>query len=68
MFFRVTSIDFDFEMDPGKYPAKKLQEKVTTDALKVWEAEDEGELADVISDETGWCIFGMDYEEVQDTL
>jgi len=65
MRLKVKDIRFDFE-DGGKYPPRKKQDAVVRAVIgKVYEVENEDFLADAISDDTGWCIYDLDYEEVK---
>ena len=60
---QITGIEFDFEMDneddvlPVTYQIELTNETIG----KVYEIDDEDDLADAISDETGWCIQSLDY-------
>jgi len=56
----VTEIEFDFDEE---WISKDERIEVTQDALGIWEVDDEDELVDKISDETGWCIRSIDYTE-----
>ena len=65
MRLKIKTINFDFEHDGGKYPSQEDQDAVINSVVgKTYEVEDEDFLADAISDETGWCVFDLDYEEV----
>ena len=55
MKFKITQIKFDDCLD------LEIKDKVMN---KIWEVEDEEELADTISDETGWCVLSIDYQGV----
>lgn len=62
MLFKITRIEFDFEMEDDEFPSQDYQENVVNESLaKVWEVDDEEELADAISDYFGWCIKSLDY-------
>jgi len=64
MKIQVTKIEFDFECDDVKV-TKRVQDALTNYALgKVYEVDHEDEIADVISDDTGWCIKSIDYKHV----
>ena len=66
MLYHVTEIKFDFETDEG-FPEKEYQDKLIDEVMNtLWEAEDEDELVDLISDETGWCILSLDAVEVEE--
>ncbi len=60
---QITGIEYDFQMDneddvlPVTYQIELTNETIG----KVYEIDDEDDLADVISDETGWCIQTLDY-------
>ena len=54
--FRVTDIEWDTDgVDPSD-----LNLPIET----VIEADDEDEVADALSDKYGWCIFGLNIEEM----
>jgi hypothetical protein len=56
MKLQVTQIEFDFTCDDGQV-TKKLQDALTNYAVgKVYEVENEDDIADAISDDTGWCV------------
>jgi hypothetical protein len=69
MLFQVMSIEFDFTgclETHGSYelPVEEQQEVIDSVLGEVFEADSEDELADVISDQTGWCIKNLDYRRV----
>jgi hypothetical protein len=66
MKFQVTKIEFDFTVeDSSAAISSKLQEEVVNKTLgQIWEAEDEEDLLEEISNETGWCIADIDYRQV----
>lgn len=65
MRLKIKNIKFDFEYDGGKYPPRKQQDAVIRAVLgKVYEVEDAEELADVVSDDTGWCVYDLEFEKV----
>jgi len=60
MKFKVTAIKFDTDGD------EKLAKKLETEWIgKVFEADDAEDAdvrgADIVSDESGWCIFSLDF-------
>jgi hypothetical protein len=62
MKFIITSIDFD--TDGNKKLAKKLQKEwigKTFEADNMFDANQRG--ADIISDQSGWCIFSLDFKK-----
>ena len=64
MKFQVTDVEFDFD-ENGEYPSVGYQEELTCDTLtKLWEADNEIDLVEVITCATGWCIKSLTYEEV----
>jgi hypothetical protein len=61
MLLQLTDIEFDFVDSSGELPYDE-QVAVSKSVIgEVFEVDDEDELADVISDETGWCIKSLDY-------
>lgn len=64
--FLVTEIEFDFDGEdfipaPSKDFADELISNVRT---AVWFVDEENELVDFISDETGFCIKSINYRKV----
>ena len=59
----VTKIEFDFNDDYDDYLSLSLDEQIaiTNDNLGIWEVDNEDELVDKISDNSGWCIKSIDY-------
>jgi hypothetical protein len=67
MLYKVTDIEFDFEDEDGDVLPYDEQVAVAQSVLDdVWEVYDEDELADSISDKTGWCVKALDYVEISD--
>lgn len=67
--YKVTQIDFDLnDEDLTTYDVKRinetLQERYINSEWTV-EEEDETSIADLISDECGWCIDSLDYRLVR---
>jgi hypothetical protein len=61
MLLQLTDIEFDFVDDEEELPYDE-QVAVSKSVIgEVFEVDSEDELADVISDETGWCIKSLDY-------
>ena len=58
MLFTVKDIEFDFDADDVT-PEEMID--ITDDTLGTWEANDEDDLIDEISTQTGWCIRSIDY-------
>ena len=59
----VTQIEFDFNTDmPEIYGVSEEDAiAITNDNLGIWEVDNEDELVDKISDNSGWCIKSIDY-------
>ena len=58
--FIVESIEFDFEDSQGVLPPEE-QKFITENALGVWHVQDEDELLEKISNETGWLVSSCRY-------
>ena len=61
----VTKIEFDFDDDDFvEWEGLSLDEQIaiTNDNLGIWEVDNEDELVDKISDNSGWCIKSIDYQ------
>ena len=61
MLLQLTDIEFDFEDSSGELPYDEQVAVAKSVIGEVFEVDDEDELADVISDETGWCVKSLDY-------
>jgi hypothetical protein len=62
MLLKLTEINFDFTDDFEDELDVESQEEIYDDVMnRIWEVDDEDELADVISDNVGWCINSLDY-------
>ena len=57
----VTQIEFDFEDSFDELFSKDDQQNVIQDAIGIWEVDNEDELVDKITDNSGWCIKSIDY-------
>tara|TARA_R100001443_G_scaffold2955_2_gene9642 strand:- start:1630 stop:1857 length:228 start_codon:yes stop_codon:yes gene_type:complete len=59
----VTQIEFDFNTDmPEIYGVSEEDAiAITNDNLGIWEVDNEDELVDKISDNSGWCVKNIDY-------
>jgi len=67
MIYHVTNIDFDFgdDYEEGWEGDPVPQEEIIRNVMNAeWEIEDEEDLVDVITEETGWCIKSIDYCEI----
>ena len=60
MKFNVTDVEFDFTDDE---PISDTDAKgYVVASLGVWDADDEDDLIDEITDASGWCVKSVDYE------
>ncbi len=64
MLLKLTDIEFDFEDSSGELPYDEQVAVAKSVIGEVFEVESEDELADLISDETGWCVKSLDYIEI----
>jgi hypothetical protein len=68
MLLKLTEIEFDFTDDFDDELDLESQEEVYEDVMnRVWEVNDEEELADVISDDVGWSIKILDYVAITES-
>ena len=61
MLLKLTDIEFDFEDSSGELPYDEQVAVAKSVIGEVFNVDDEDELADVISDQTGWCVKSLDY-------
>jgi hypothetical protein len=61
MLLKLTDIEFDFSDSEGELPYDEQVAVAKSVIGEVFEVDDEDELADLISDETGWCVKSLDY-------
>ena len=64
MQFRVTDIEFDFDsdiLDTEQMADEDCQEIIDEVLVTTWEAADEEDLIEEITNATGWCIKSIDY-------
>ena len=61
MKYNVTEVEFDFNLDYAKLTFDEEIE-VRDLALGVWEAEDEDDLIEEVTEASGFCIKSIDYE------
>lgn len=66
MTFLVTEIEFDFDgEDFIPAPSKTFKEELISYVrTAIWHVEEEDELVDFISDETGFCIKSINYRKL----
>ena len=64
LLFNVTEIKFDFndDLDPIYSIPEDDQALIIREHLGVWEADDEDDLIEEITCNSGWCISSIDYE------
>ena len=64
MKFLVKDIKFDFNEDLPDYYSVSFddQQLIVNDNLGVWEADDEDDLIEEVTDNAGWCIESIDYD------
>lgn len=61
----ITAVEFDFTSEDAieEMPSLDEQQKIISSVLgKEYEVEDEDEIADAISDDTGWLVKSLDYD------
>jgi hypothetical protein len=69
MLLKLTDIEFDFEDRDGDVLPYDEQVAIAKSVIgEVYDVTDEDELADVISDGTGWCVKSLDYVEVSESF
>jgi len=63
MEYAVTAIEFDFndDLDPIYSIPKEDQDLITREHLGAWTADDEDDLIEEITCNSGWCIRSIDY-------
>ena len=60
MQFQVTAIEFDFD-DTDNFPEHQFSNITDETIGMVWEADDEDDLVEEITDATGFCIKSINY-------
>ena len=61
MKFNVTEVEFDFDLDYAKLSFEEEIE-IRDLALGVWDADDEDDLIEEVTEASGFCIKSIDYE------
>ena len=61
-FFIVENIEFDFTDSMGTITEQE-QEFIEDNTLGLWHVEEEENLVDYITDQTGWCVKSIKYCE-----
>lgn len=63
--YQITEVEFDFTDDLGKSIPKIIQDRIRNNTIgKVYYAESPDFIADEISDDTGWCVRSLSYNDV----
>ena len=67
MRFNVTKIEFDFNTDMDEVYGVSPDEAdiIEEDNLGIWDASDENDLIEQITEESGWCINSIDYQTLK---
>ena len=61
MKYNVTEVEFDFDLDYAKLTFDEEIE-IRDLALGVWDADDEDDLIEEVTEASGFCIKSIDYE------
>lgn len=61
MLFKLTDIEFDFQDSHGELPYDEQVAVHQSVIGEVFDVESEDDLADAITDYTGWCVKALDY-------
>jgi len=61
MLLKLTDIEFDFYDGEDELPYDEQVAVARSVIGEVFEVDNEDELADLISDQTGWCVNSLDY-------
>ena len=67
MQYRITDIEFDFDsdiLDTEQMTDEDCQEIIDDTMSTTWEAIDEDDLIEEITNATGWCINSIDYRYI----
>ena len=72
MKFNVTYIEFDldddYEVSKDEFLEKeRLRDELECSALGIWDASDEDDLIEQITELSGWCIKSIDYKSIEDS-
>ena len=68
MRFNVTKIEFDFGTDTYDFDYEVSPDEadiIEEDNLGIWDASDEDDLIEQITEESGWCINSIDYQTLK---
>ena len=68
MRFNVTKIEFDFSTDTYDFDYEVSPDEadiIEEDNLGIWDAYDENDLIEQITEESGWCISSINYQTLK---
>jgi hypothetical protein len=67
MKLQITDIEFDLTDDCGEYiDTEMLQDQLQNVYIgQFWDVTEESELADLISDKSGWCVNSINYKQIK---
>ena len=64
--YRIKDVKFDFTDDLGESVPDSVRETIRSKTIgKVYYVEHPDFIADEISEDTGWCVLDLAYEDVQ---
>ena len=66
MRFDVIDIEFDFSDSMGTIPEYEAR-AITAIGKGIWDASDEDDLIEQITELSGWCIKSIDYKSMEDS-
>ena len=66
MKFNVIDIEFDFSDSMGTIPEYEAR-AITSLGKGIWDASDEDDLIEQITELSGWCIKSIDYKSIEDS-
>jgi len=65
MHFNITTIEFDWDLETNYALTRDDMNETIEDVLsREWQVESEEDLADAISDHSGFCVKSLDYYRV----
>jgi len=67
MQYEIKNIEFDFEDSYGQLPYDEQMEVYKYVFETMWDVDNEDELADLITDQTGWCVKTLEYTVVSES-
>jgi hypothetical protein len=65
MLFQVTDVRFDFILDDDELSPEEQLQIIEDVCSHQWEADDEDDLVEEITNATGWCILSIECDEVK---